>query len=201
MTIKPMRPINRDQAVVGFKEFLCGLGYDLGIEPGMNRLASGRDSAERAVDAYIEFLSKQQEHFEFTTFPSEGSSGMVTVTHIEFASLCEHHLLPYTGFAHVGYIAGGQVCGLSKIVRVVDHYAHRPSIQEVLTSKIATFLWEQLEPQGCGVVIEASHTCMSIRGVERPGHITVTSDVRGCFKQVAVRSEFLALIQQSKSTR
>lgn len=155
----------------------------------------------RAVDALVEFLDKGEEHVDFTVFPSEGSTGMVAITHIQFASMCAHHVLPYVGLAHVGYIPDGKVCGLSKVVRVVDHYAHRLSIQEVLTSKIATFLWEQLEPKGVGVVIEAEHMCMAIRGVERPGHVTVTSDVRGCFEDVAVRSEFLGLVQQSSLRR
>ena len=201
MTLKRDRPINRLEAIDAYRRFLWALGYDIENHECTSAEASGKSTPTRAVDALIEFLAKGQEHVAFTTFPSEGAEGMVTITHIQFASMCAHHVLPYVGFAHVGYVPNGRVCGLSKVVRVVDHYAHRLSIQETLTSKIATFLWEQLEPKGVGVVIEAEHMCMAIRGVERPGHLTVTSDVRGCFEDVAIRSEFLSLVHQSNFRR
>lgn len=197
MTIKRVAFIDAQTAVHHYREFLRAMGYDL-EDPSMSAEASGKDTATRAVRAYIEFFTKEQEYFPFTKFPNTDTQGMVVVTRIEFASMCAHHFLPYTGVAHVGYLPHESVCGLSKIVRVVDHYSHRPSIQESLTSKIATFLWEQLEPKGCGVVIEATHGCMSLRGVTRPGHMTVTSDVRGCFETPEVRAEFLSLIQQAK---
>ena len=198
MTIKRVRPIERERAIGHYRAFLKALGYGMIAEPAMNAEASGKDTAQRAVEAYIEFFNKGQKHFHFTTFENGTAKGMVVAAHIEFASMCAHHFLPYTGVAHVGYIPDTRVCGLSKIIRAVDHYAHRPSIQENLTSRIATFLYEQLEPQGCGVVIEATHCCMSIRGVTRPGHVTVTSDVRGCFEAVEIRAEFIALIGQAK---
>lgn len=198
MTIKRTHPINRDRAVSHYNSLLHALGYDTKSDLAMNAEASGRSTAQRAVDAYIEFFSKEQDYFHFTTFTNEGAQGMVVVANIAFSSMCAHHFLPYSGVAHIGYIPESQVCGLSKVVRVVDHYSHRPSIQENLTSKIATFLWEQLQPKGCGVVIRATHSCMSLRGVTRPGHATVTSDVRGCFEAPEVRAEFLSLIQQAK---
>ena len=185
-------------ATASYRTFLWGLGYEISELPSMNAEASGKDTAERYTDAMIEFLTKQQEHFDFTTFDAEGVTGMIAITNVEFFSLCAHHVLPYIGRAHVGYLPDGKVCGLSKIVRVVDHYAHRLSIQETLTSKVATFIEEQLEPQGCGVVIEAQHLCMSLRGVERPGHVTITSDMRGSFQEVAVRQEFMAMIARTK---
>ena len=198
MTIKPTGSIDRRRALLAYSDFLWALGYDFLEIPSMSQEASGKDTATRHVDAMIEFLTKQQEHFDFTTFDAESVTGMVAITSVEFFSLCAHHVLPYIGRAHVGYLPDGKVCGLSKIVRVVDHYAHRLSIQETLTSKVATFIEEQLKPQGCGVVIEAQHLCMSLRGVERPGHLTVTSDMRGCFQEVAVRQEFMAMIARTK---
>jgi len=200
MTIKPTLGIARGAAIKAYEDFLYALGYKIEEIPAMCSGPSGRNTAERATDAMIEFLSKEQEPFEFTMFPAE-SYGMVTVTHIQFASLCAHHCLPYVGFAHVGYVPKTKVCGLSKVTRIVDHYAHRFSIQETLTAKIATFLWEQLRPIGVGVVIEAEHMCMAIRGVERPGHLTVTSEVRGSFERATVRNEFLSLIHQSSLRR
>lgn len=198
MTIKPRRPICREEAIRAYRQFMEALGYDLESEPGFSSVASGKDTAVRAVDAFIEFLTRGQEHFQFTTFPADGTKGMVVITGIEFFSLCSHHMLLYNGVAHVGYLPDKRVCGLSKLVRAVDHYAFRPSIQEDLTSKIATFIEEQLEPKGCGVVIEATHGCMACRGVRRPHHRTVTADVRGVFEETAVRNEFHTLIQQSK---
>lgn len=198
MTIKPSRPIERNNAISAYEDFLFALGYDVEEISAMCSGPSGKNTAMRAADAMIEFLSKEQEPFDFTVFPSEGVEGMVALANVEFFSLCAHHALPYFGRAHVGYLPNGKVCGLSKIVRIVDHYSHRFSIQEALTSKIATFMEEQLEPQGCGVVIEATHLCMSMRGVSRPGHMTVTSDMRGCFKDTATSAEFIALIARAK---
>lgn len=198
MTIKRAYEIDKAVAVWHFENFIRAMGYDMDNTPAMSAEASGKNTAERAVGAFVEFLTKEQEHFNFTMFPWSGPQEMIAVTHMEFSSLCVHHFLPYVGVAHVGYIPAKKVCGLSKIVRVVDHYAHRPSVQEELTAKVGTFLMEQLVPVGCGVVIEASHSCMSMRGVCRPGHITVTSDMRGCFETVEVRSEFLALIEGAR---
>uniref|UniRef100_A0A6M3J1L3 GTP cyclohydrolase I n=1 Tax=viral metagenome TaxID=1070528 RepID=A0A6M3J1L3_9ZZZZ len=201
MTIKRTHPVDRLEAIAAYTDFLRAIGYEPEQIEGMCSGPSGRNTAVRAVDALLEFFEKEQEFFSFTTFPAEGARGMVAVTHIRFVSMCAHHILPFVGEAHVGYIPDKLVCGLSKIVRVVDHYAHRPSIQEILTDKIATFLWEQLQPKGVGVVVEAEHMCMAIRGVERPGHLTVTSDVRGDFEEVAVRNEFLSLVHQSSLRR
>jgi len=203
MTIKPTLGIARGAAIKAYEDFLYALGYKIEEIPAMCSGPSGKNTAVRAADAMIEFLSKQQEPIDFTVFPvGRGDDpGMVTVTHIQFASICAHHCLPYVGYAHVGYLPWLSVCGISKIVRIVDHYAHRLSIQEDLTSKIATFMWEQLHPHGVGVMIEAEHMCMAIRGVERPGHLTVTSGFRGCFSKVAVRNEFMSLVHQSSLRR
>ena len=199
MTIKTNLPVDRNKAVTAYREFLRALGYDPTTIPSMCDGPSGKDTAQRAADAYLEFLAKgEAESVSFTTFPASKTQGMVVLTNIEFYSLCAHHMLPYYGVVHVGYVPKGKVCGLSKLARVVDHYAYRPSIQEDLTSKIATFVMEQLEPHGCGVVIEATHLCMAMRGVEKSNHLTITSDARDSFQQTTVSNEFHSLVRQAK---
>jgi GTP cyclohydrolase IA len=132
-----------------------------------------------------------------TTVFDEGHEEMVLVKDIEMASVCEHHLTPFHGVAHVGYIPNekGQLTGLSKLARLVDLYARRPQVQERMTSQIADALVRRLEPRGVIVVVEAEHLCMSLRGVRKPGSRTVTSAVRGLFQtQTSTRSEALSLI-------
>jgi GTP cyclohydrolase I len=120
---------------------------------------------------------------------------MVVVRDIEFYSLCEHHLLPFFGKAHVGYLPRGQVIGLSKIPRVVDMYAHRLQVQERMTQQIAGFLMERLDPKGVGCVIEATHLCTVMRGVKKHGATMVTSSMLGTFRRDGrTRSEFLTFI-------
>jgi GTP cyclohydrolase I len=123
---------------------------------------------------------------------------MVVVREIEFYSLCEHHLLPFFGKAHVGYLPRGRIIGLSKIPRVVDMYAHRLQVQERLTQQVATFLMERLEPKGVGCVIEATHLCTVMRGVRKQEATMVTSSMLGTFRRDArTRSEFLTFIGRS----
>jgi GTP cyclohydrolase I len=123
---------------------------------------------------------------------------MVVVRDIEFYSLCEHHLLPFFGKAHVGYLPRGQVIGLSKIPRVVDMYAHRLQVQERMTQQVAGFLMERLDPKGVGCVIEATHLCTVMRGVKKHGATMVTSSMLGTFRRDArTRSEFLTFIGRS----
>lgn len=133
----------------------------------------------------------------FDTMFDEGQRDMVLVKDIPFYSICEHHLVPFFGKAHVGYIPAkdGRICGISKLARLVDAYAKRPQVQERLTMQIADCLVEQLNPQGVIVVIQAEHLCMSMRGIKKPGSKTVTSAVRGIFEaNHATRSEALSLI-------
>lgn len=137
-------------------------------------------------------------HFK-TTF-DEHHEEMVLVRDIPFYSMCEHHLVPFFGKAHVAYIpaADGRVCGLSKLARLVEAFARRPQVQERLTTQIADTLIEQLDPQGVIVVMEAEHMCMSMRGVKKPGSKTITSAARGAFeKSQATRAEALSLILRS----
>jgi len=135
------------------------------------------------------------EHFSVTF--NEAHQEMVLIRDIPLYSVCEHHLVPFVGRAHVGYIPGksGRICGLSKLARVVDVFARRPQVQERMTSQIADTIVEHLEPAGVIVVIEAEHLCMSMRGVQKPGAITTTSAVRGLLERnPATRSEAMALI-------
>jgi GTP cyclohydrolase I len=121
---------------------------------------------------------------------------MVLVKDIPLYSVCEHHFLPFLGKAHVAYIPRGKITGLSKLARVVDIAARRPQVQERLTSQIADIIMEKLDPYGVVVVIEAEHLCMSMRGVKKPGHLTITSAVRGLFRRdQAARAEAMALIR------
>jgi GTP cyclohydrolase I len=120
---------------------------------------------------------------------------MVLERDIEFASICEHHLLPFLGKAHIAYLPAGKIVGLSKLARVVEMLAHRPQVQERMTEEIADLLMEELEPRGVGVILEAAHTCMTIRGVRKPGSICTTSAMRGVFREnQATRNELMALI-------
>src|SRR4051812_15868388 len=133
--------------------------------------------------------------FEPTTFPNDdGYDELVVATQIPFHSLCEHHLLPFVGVAHVGYLPGDRIIGLSKLARVVELFARNLQVQERLTTQIAGWLRDQLEPKGVGVVLEAEHLCMSLRGVQKPGARTITSSLHGLVRDDArTRQEFLAL--------
>lgn len=120
---------------------------------------------------------------------------MVLVRDIEFASTCEHHLLPFLGKAHIAYLPAGKIVGLSKLPRVVEALAHQPQVQERMTEELADLLMQELKPRGVGVILEATHTCMTIRGVRKPGGICTTSAMRGIFREnQATRNELMALI-------
>jgi GTP cyclohydrolase I len=147
----------------------------------------------RMARAYAELFSPRP--FDLTTFPNdEGYDELVLARRIPVRSVCEHHLLPFVGVAHVGYLPGGRILGLSKLARVVEHFACRPQVQERLTKQVADWLQTRLEPKGVGVVIEAEHTCMTLRGVQATGSSTMTSTLLGVLRSDArSRSEFLAL--------
>jgi GTP cyclohydrolase I len=124
---------------------------------------------------------------------------MVLVRDIEFSSMCEHHLLPFMGKAHIAYLPAGRIVGLSKLPRVVEALAHRPQVQERMTEELADLVEEELRPRGVGVILEATHTCMTIRGVRKPGGICTTSAMRGTFREnQATRDELMALIYGSR---
>jgi GTP cyclohydrolase I len=182
----PLTVPDLTRAEAGARELLLGLGADLESE-------SLRDTPRRVAAALAEMLSPV--HFEATTFPNdEGYDEMVVARDIPFSSLCEHHLLPFKGVAHVGYLPGKRIIGLSKLARVVELFARRMQVQERMTVQIAGWLQEQLAPRGIGVVLEAEHLCMSLRGVQKPGSRTVTSALRGAVRDdPRTRQEFLGL--------
>jgi GTP cyclohydrolase IA len=163
----------------------------LGADPHSEHL---RETPRRVARAFAELLSR--EPFAATTFPNdEGYDELVVVQGIPFQSLCMHHLLPFHGVAHVAYLPGERVVGLSKPARVVEYFSRELQIQERLTTQVADWLELELDPKGAGIVIEAEHLCMSLRGVQKPGARTVTSALRGALKDdPRTRQEFLSLI-------
>ncbi len=167
-------------------DLLRALGQDLTAE-------SLQDTPRRVAATYAELL--QPRSFSLTTFPnSEEYDEMVVARGIPFSSLCEHHLLPFVGVAHVAYLPDDRILGLSKLARVVEMFARRLQVQERLTSQVATWLTQHVQPKGVGVVLEAEHTCMTIRGVRAPGTKTVTSALHGVIRDdPRTRAEFLAL--------
>jgi GTP cyclohydrolase I len=177
----------------GVRLILEGIGEDLG-RPGL------KETPRRVAEMYQEIFAGMREDPEAVidvTF-DENHDEMIMIRGIWMASLCEHHLIPFLGKAHVAYIPNrdGRITGLSKVARLVEVLARRPQVQERLTTQIAEFLERALSPRGVFVVIEAEHLCMSMRGVKKPGSITVTSAVRGVFKTDArTRAEAMGLIR------
>jgi GTP cyclohydrolase I len=151
------------------------------------------ETPRRFVKAYAEFFTPRP--FELTTFPNDdGYDELVVARGIPFRSVCEHHLLPFYGRATVGYLPADRILGLSKLARVVEKFASRPQVQERLTKQIAAWLDDQLHPNGVGVLIEAEHTCMTLRGVQAVGSSTVTSTLLGALRtDPRSRHEFLSL--------
>ena len=152
-----------------------------------------RDTPRRVAAAYAELLTPRD--FKLTTFPNdEGYDELVLARDIPFHSLCQHHMLPFTGVGHIGYLPGERILGLSKLSRVVELFARGLQVQERLTMQVADWLQEHLDPKGVGVVLEAEHLCMSLRGVRATGSRTVTSAVHGLLRDDArSRAEFFAL--------
>ena len=183
----PAGGVDRDRAERAVAELLDALGVDLTAE-------ARRETPRRVAGALAELLTP--EPFRATTFPNDGGyDELVVVSDIAFSSLCEHHLLPFVGVAHVAYLPGERIVGLSKLPRVVEHWARRPQVQERLTAEVADWLEDELRPRGVGVVIEATHMCMSLRGVRQPGATTTTSAVRGRLREdPRTRQEFFELI-------
>jgi GTP cyclohydrolase IA len=178
--------VDRDALQRAVSDLLRALGADPGTD-GM------RETPRRVAEAYVELLTPPA--FRATTFPNDdGYDGLIVAQAIPFHSLCMHHLLPFRGVAHVGYLPGERIIGLSKLARVVERFARALQIQERMTVQIADWLEAELRPAGVGVRLEAEHMCMSLRGVQRPGARTVTSALRGAIRDDAqTRQEFLAL--------
>ena len=183
--------VDHDRIAAAVREILIGIGED----PDREGL---RDTPGRVARAYAEMfdgLDQTAAEVLATTFDL-GHDEMVLVRDIEVWSTCEHHLLPFSGVAHVAYIPSkeGRITGLSKLARLVDVFAKRPQVQERLTSEVADALVKHLHPQGVMVVIECEHLCMTMRGVRKPGSKTVTSAVRGVMAHPATRAEAMSLI-------
>jgi GTP cyclohydrolase IA len=181
--------------LVAAEESARALLKALGIQVDTEAL---KDTPGRMVRAYAELFTPRA--FNLTTFPNdEGYDEMVLARAIPMHSVCEHHLLPFVGLAHVGYLPGDRILGLSKLARVVEHFARRPQVQERLTKQVADWLQDRLEPKAVGVVIEAEHTCMTLRGVKATGSSTVTSTLLGGFRSdIRSRQEFLAAISRAR---
>lgn len=185
-TTYPGSGFDRQAAAVAVADLLSALGRDV-ASPHL------ADTPRRVADAFIEMLTPHD--FALTTFPNdEGYDELVLVRDIPFHSLCEHHMLPFRGIAHIAYLPGERILGLSKLARVLEFFARDLQVQERLTKQVADWLDEKLAPRGVGVVIEAEHACMSLRGVQAEGARTTTSALHGTIRDDArTREEFFSL--------
>jgi GTP cyclohydrolase I len=183
-------PVDMERLRAAVREILAAVGED----PDREGLL---ETPERVARMYAELFCglhvDPREHLKktFTVKHDE----MVVQRDIDFSSVCEHHLLPFMGKAHIAYLPSGKVVGLSKLARVVEVVSHRPQVQERMTEEIADLVMRELDARGVGVIIEATHTCMTIRGVRKPGSVCITSAMRGTFQtNPATRAEFMALV-------
>jgi len=175
------------------KEILLAVGEDIERE-GL------KDTPRRVASMYAEVLTGMQEdpHEYVSSIFTENYNEIVLLRDIPFYSICEHHLMPFIGTAHVAYLPSGVVLGVSKLARIVDCFARRLQVQERLTVQIADFIMDSLDPKGVAVVLEAAHSCMTIRGIKKPGSVMVTSALRGIFKKdPKSRSEVLGLMHSA----
>ena len=182
--------MDKNKVLQAMKMLLEGLGVDMENKHFEN-------TPERAAKSWVEEICSGlgEKKFRLTTFPAGENyePSMVVLQHIPVKSVCAHHLLPFIGEATVAYTPDKMLCGISKLSRIVDYFARRPQVQEELTSDIANFLCENLNPQGAGVIIKATHLCMAMRGVSHNGVMT-TSTLKGSFlKENDVRAEFMSL--------
>lgn len=176
------------------REILIAIGED----PDREGLLKTPNRVARAYGEMFAGLADEPKRHLRTVF-DENHDEVVILRDIEFASVCEHHLLPFTGRAHVAYLPKGKVVGLSKLARLVEGFARRPQVQERMTTQIAEAIMEELKPIGCACIIEATHTCMTLRGAKKAGSSMITSALRGCFREDArSRSEILALMRDSR---
>jgi len=182
------RDVDQTAAEAAVADLLIALGQDLDDD-------HLRDTPARVAAAFAEMLTARS--FHPTTFPNEeGYNELVVARDIPFHSLCQHHLLPFQGVAHVGYLPGDRILGLSKLARVVEHFSRRLQVQERLTQQVADWLHQHLSPKGVGVVLDAEHMCMTLRGVQASGSRTVTSAVHGLLREdPRSRAEFFALVE------
>ena len=191
MSGRPTAAVDLPRAEAAVRELLLALGEN----PDREGL---RETPRRVAAAYAEMLGGRQIDAEalLQVGFDEGHDEMVILRDIPFFSICEHHLIPFRGTAHVAYVPRGRVVGISKLARLVDAVARRPQLQERLTAQIADIMMQALEPDGVAVAVEAEHLCMTMRGIKKPGSRMVTSAMRGTFQsQNDTRAEFLALVR------
>ncbi len=184
--------VNIERIEKAVKEILLAVGEDIERE-GL------KATPARVAKMYAELLAGMDEDPKqhLSSVFSENYDEIVLLRDIPFYSICEHHLMPFIGSAHVAYLPAGVVLGVSKLARIVDCFARRLQVQEKLTNQIADFIMNNLEPRGVAVVLEASHSCMTIRGIKKPGSVMVTSSLRGIFrKDPKSRSEIMSLMHQ-----
>lgn len=153
------------------------------------------ETPQRVVEMFKDFFKPTEDFIKWKTFKSEGNDEMIVVKQIPFYSYCEHHMVPFFGTAHIAYIPKGQLVGLSKIPRVLDYFSRRLQNQERITKQVNDYLMQKLKPWGVGVILDARHLCVEMRGIRKPGTMTTTSAMSGCFKtDTNCRQEFLKLI-------
>lgn len=181
------------------KSYYKGIIEDIGENPSRDGLAKTPERASKALQFLTQGYQQDAEKILRSAMFKESYNEMVIVKDIEIYSLCEHHILPFFGKAHVAYIPNGYIVGLSKIPRIVDIFARRLQVQERLTEQILDCINNTLKPQGVAVVIEASHMCMMMRGVQKQNSVTTTSGFRGAFENIETRTEFLKLISEKLS--
>lgn len=186
-----------DQKVARIAKHVRALLIELGLDVNDHNLSRTDVRVARMYREMFHGLNRSSEP-AVTTFPNEENySHMVMERDIPFYSMCAHHLVPFYGKAHIAYIPEERIIGLSKFARILDFYARRPQLQERLTEQVVRYFEEELKPRGAMVVIEARHLCVEMRGVKKPGVMTVTSAIRGAFHDKPVREEFLDLLRRS----
>ncbi len=188
--------LDLEKIAMGVRLILEGMGRD----PNEGAVA---ETPDRVAAAYAEILAGVDQKAEdiVNVFHEVSYDEIVLVKDIPFYSMCEHHLLPFMGLAHVAYLPKGKVVGVSKLARVVELCSRRPQVQERLTSQIADLIMAKLDAKGAGIILEATHTCMTIRGVRKPGSVMVTSAMRGLFKSnLATRTEAINLLTGGRAT-
>ena len=185
--------MDRKKIEKGMRLILEGIGEDT-TRPGI------KDTPARVAEMYEEIFSglHTPEDELLKTIEGESHDEMILIKDIPFYSVCEHHLLPFIGKAHIAYIPSGKIVGLSSLAKALEHFAKRPQVQERLTTQLADLIMDKLKPKGAMVVIDADHLCMSMRGIKKPGSRTVTSAVRGIFRtKASTREEMLELIKKN----
>jgi GTP cyclohydrolase I len=194
MNAKDQKPVDLQRIAAAVREILLAVGED----PNLEGLADTPDRVARMYEEMFAGLRIDPALVLRKTF-TEKYDEMVVVKNIGFESMCEHHLLPFFGRAHIAYLPNGRIVGLSKLARIVEILSRRPQVQERMTENIADLVMQELDARGVGVVLDATHTCMAIRGVRKAESVCTTSAMRGVFQSnQSTRAEFMALIQTGK---